>query len=31
LVGLLVTIPVTLIASTYAYRVLTGGPVSPVV
>jgi hypothetical protein len=28
-VGLLVTIPVTLIASTYAYRVLTGGQVSP--
>ncbi|GAA2058148.1 hypothetical protein [Williamsia deligens] len=29
LVGLLVTIPVTLIAGTYAYRVLTGGVVSP--
>ncbi|HEY9311329.1 hypothetical protein [Williamsia sp.] len=28
-IGLLVTIPVTLIASTYAYRVLTGGVVSP--
>ncbi len=28
LVGLLVTIPITLIASTYAYRVLTGGQVS---
>lgn len=27
--GLLVTIPLTLIASTYAYRVLTGGTVSP--
>jgi hypothetical protein len=27
--GLLVTIPLTLIASTYAYRVLTGGVVSP--
>ena len=29
LVGLLVTIPVTLIAGTYAFRVLTGGVVSP--
>ncbi|MGC4934394.1 hypothetical protein ACLQ3C_12005 [Gordonia sp. DT30] len=29
LVGLLVTGPVTLIASTYAYRVLSGGVVSP--
>ncbi|MGZ8178103.1 hypothetical protein ACXVUM_09235 [Williamsia sp. SKLECPSW1] len=29
LVGLLVSIPVTLIAGTYAYRVLTGGYVSP--
>ena len=27
--GLLVTVPLTLIASTYAYRVLTGGAVSP--
>lgn len=30
LLGLLVTGPVTLIASTYAYRVLVRGPVSPV-
>lgn len=30
LVGLLVTIPVTLLAGVYAYRVLTGGPVAPV-
>ena len=29
LLGLLVTAPVTLIASTYAYRVLVRGPVSP--
>lgn len=29
LVGLLVSIPVTLIAGTYAFRVLTGGVVSP--
>ncbi|TSD94645.1 hypothetical protein FOS14_20270 [Skermania sp. ID1734] len=29
LVGLLVTGPITLIASTYAYRVLVNGPVSP--
>lgn len=28
--GLLVSIPVTIIASTYAYRLVTGGPVSPV-
>lgn len=30
LIGLLVTIPVTLLAGVYAYRVLTGGPVAPV-
>ena len=27
--GLLVTMPVSVIALTYAYRVLTGGPLSP--
>lgn len=27
--GLFVTIPVTIIASTYAYRITTGGPVAP--
>ncbi|MEZ5151721.1 MAG: hypothetical protein R2803_11480 [Rhodococcus zopfii] len=27
--GLLVSVPVTIIASTYAYRVTTGGPVAP--
>ncbi|WP_420880765.1 hypothetical protein [Rhodococcus sp. (in: high G+C Gram-positive bacteria)] len=29
LVGLLVTVPVSIIASTYAYRVTVGGPVAP--
>lgn len=28
-IGLIFTVPVTMIATTYAYRVLTGGPVSP--
>ncbi len=29
LIGLLITAPVTLIATTYAYRTLTNGPISP--
>lgn len=28
-IGLIFTVPMTMIATTYAYRVLTGGPVSP--